>query len=90
MQKEIWKYTLKTTDVQTVPLPINAKILHVGVQRERICLWAEVDPIEAAFTSHIFRIIGTGHPIFDTYQLKYLGTVMLQGGSLVFHVYIQT
>lgn len=87
MSKTIWKYELKTTDVQQVYMPIGAEILTVQTQLERPCLWALVDP-QAEKETRGIMIYGTGHPVpTEPYPHKYIGTYQLSDGSLVFHVF---
>ncbi len=83
---KIFKYPIKTIDFQGVRMPVGAKILTVQPQFNELCLWAEVDAM-ADMESRTIRIIGTGHYVPETETLKYIGTVQLDGGGFVFHVY---
>lgn len=87
MTKRIYKYSLNTTDYQTILMPKDAKILCVMNQKDNIVLYAEVEQnIEEPYH---FEIFGTGHPMKEgmgTHR-EYIGTVQLYGGDLVFHVY---
>ncbi len=85
MQSTIYKYELPIEDEARVVMPLNAIVLSVQVQRGRPCLWAQVDP-GARNVARYFRVIGTGHPI-DQAPGKFLGTIQLEGGALVFHVF---
>ncbi len=82
----VFKYELEVTDRQEIPLPPRATILSAQVQQGKVCLWAEVDYDELylAEPRHI-RIHGTGHPV--TESLRFIDTVQLSGGKLVFHVF---
>lgn len=82
----IYKYPLNLTDEQIVSMPVGSKILSVQVQREQICLWAQVDtsPSGPAELRSI-QIIGTGHPVEDFSASHFIGTVQL--GRLVFHIF---
>jgi len=66
-------------------MPCGARILAVHEQHNTVCLWAQVDP-EADKEFRHFRVYGTGHEIPDA-ALTYLGTVFIDGGHLVWHVY---
>ena len=84
--KTIYKYKLEVEDSQVVKMPMGAEILKVDTQRARPCLWAMVE------TDHILedRIIimrGTGHPAIGLTKENYLGSFILLGGDLVFHVF---
>lgn len=84
--KTIWKFELTITDEQIINMPRGGQILTIQTQNEVPCIWALVDPINSKeiVTIHIF---GTGHPIRDNFNGKYIGTFQLQGGSLIFHVF---
>lgn len=83
----IYKYKLDPT-WRKIDMPKCAKILHVGEQFNEVCIWAEVDT-DNAMETRTFEVFGTGHQIpYDIGASRnYVGTVMLDGGSLVFHVY---
>jgi hypothetical protein len=83
--RAIWKYQIEVTDRQSVEMPSGAMPLFVGVQGGDVCLWAEVDP-EVGKQPRTILVFGTGHPMPDD-PGSYIGTFMLHGGALVFHVY---
>lgn len=84
MSKAVWKYELQL-DTQ-LQMPVGAEILTVGVQHERICLWAKVD-VNAPKAPREFQIVGTGHTMDNGGNTTYIGTVMLSDGYLVFHIF---
>lgn len=84
--KTIFKYGLEFTDSQTLLLPEGAKILSVGNQMEKLCLWALLDPAQSP-KARTFRIYGTGHPVPQDGTGYFLGTVQFGGGTLVMHVF---
>ena len=88
MSKTIWRFELKTTDNQTIEMPVNAEILTVQTQNEIPCIWAFVDPTETK-ENRFIEIFGTGHEISqdENVNRNYLGTYQLNGGSLIFHVF---
>ena len=89
MDMVVYKYLLKDgITVQDIEMPRGAEILHAGNQFEHICLWAVVDPSEKNEKRRI-GVIATGQH-FDDAGAEYLGTVHLQGDSLIFHVFEQT
>jgi hypothetical protein len=72
-------------------LPIDAKILHVGMQEGSepfngiyCCIWAEVVS-DAPQESRTFQIWGTGWPIDPSIKTTYIGTVVFR--ELVFHIF---
>jgi hypothetical protein len=83
----VFKYEIPIADESKIRLPIGAQILSVGQQNKGIYLWALVDPGEQRTKQHIFRIAGTGHEIADMAEWKFIGTVMMYDGALVFHVF---
>ena len=93
--KSIFKYSINTAPVCRITGPIT-KILCAGEQYGEIRVWAEVDT-EAKNREYEVAIVGTGwdvemfsrnnlETIFDTHD--YIGTVKLEEGHLVFHVYV--
>lgn len=87
MSKTIWKFVLDVTDSQFIRMPHESKILHVNTQRETVCMWAEVDPSLPQVLRR-FCVYGTGHQMPDD-PGRYIGSIMLQDGDLIFHIYEQ-
>lgn len=85
MTTEVWKYPLRVTDHIDVPMPKDALPLFVAVQHGSPMLWCRVQP-DAPMVVRRFRIAGTGHTLDDTVE-HYVGSFMLAGGGLVFHVF---
>ena len=87
--KKIWKYTiLPGTD--SILMPKGATILHVDEQFNKVCLWVEIDPTPALpKIERFFEVFGTGQRIYEDMGVErnYLGTVKLEAGALIFHVY---
>jgi hypothetical protein len=84
--KTIWKYELELIDtIQILMIPKKSKVLHVGLQNRKPCLWVEVDR-SADVVSRFFKVYGTGHPI-ELSNLSYLGTAIDEPLNLVWHVY---
>lgn len=90
MSKVIYKYQLRMTRQQTVWMPYEAEILHVRPQKDLvsgddvITVWAAVDR-EKDSVDREFRIVETGGHVPE--DGKYLGTVMTDRDSLVWHIY---
>lgn len=85
--KTIFKYHLQTTDYQKIEMLNGAEILCVQNQQETPCIWAIVDKSQTSTQSRTIEIVGTGHPIDESLQRKYIGSYQLQGGIFVFHVF---
>jgi hypothetical protein len=85
----IYKYPLPSDPLSAINMPMGAKVLCVKTQGgQDICLWAIVDT-DAAYEFRRFCVIGTGKsiPRSDGTTLKYIDTVLLFGGKLVYHVF---
>lgn len=67
-----------------VSMPRVSRVLALQMQGDTPTLWAQVDPKSSAVT-RTFQWVGTGHEV--PYGGKYVGTIQLQGGSYVFHLY---
>lgn len=83
--KAIYKYPVGISDEIQISIPQNAEILCVQMQYDTPCIWALVDKT-AINGFRYFRWYGTGHPVKDN-PGKYIGTVQMNGGSLVFHLF---
>jgi len=81
----IWKWELKTTDEQTILMPLGARLLTVQVQNGVPCIWALVNPT-ANQIERRFGVYGTGNPVPDEVG-EYVATYQLADGRLVFHVF---
>lgn len=62
----------------------GARILHVANQYGDIAIWYECDPA-ASVMPQVFEVVGTGGPV--PIVGDYVGSAILDGGRLVFHVY---
>lgn len=82
----IFKYELDQSPKQ-ISMPQAAKVLSVGVQKGKINIWALVDT-ETEPSNRLFIIHGTGHELLkDTNMYNFIGTVLLENGGLVLHVF---
>ena len=83
----IWKFPIKVTDEVTLEVPEGAQILSIQVQKEVPCLWAKVNPENPKKRMKI-RIYGTGHE-YQEISGVFIGTFQMQGGSFVFHAFLE-
>lgn len=87
MQK-IFKYELQITDRQKLHIP-STRILSVAEQDNKIVVYASV--LQDYFLDseeYEFIIVGTGNkPSIDLDYCHFLGTVKLNEGKLMFHVF---
>lgn len=70
-----------------IPMPADAKIIHVGEQDNFPFLWAELDT-DGVYVKRNFLVLGTGHPFpKHVTRWEHLGTVKLDDGAIMIHVY---
>ena len=86
MSKKIFKYKLRTIDVQQLEMPHGAEILCIQTQNEIPCIWALVEP-NTTLTKRAFEIFGTGSSVPQNATRKYIGTYQLSNGGLVYHCF---
>lgn len=90
-RETIYKYPLEAhITAQKVLLPKNAEILSAGVQgNETINIWVKVDPNEPVQEERQLLVFPTGGDIYarDEVTLRFINTVQLLGGRLIFHVF---
>lgn len=85
----IWKFPIPVNLGQpfgTFDVPVGATFRHLANQNDELALWFEVDP-DAPREQRSFLLIGTGHKIPEDAALRYLGTALFHGGTLVLHCY---
>jgi predicted ABC-type ATPase len=75
----------------TLNLPRRAEIISAAEQRGDIVVYAVIDAKEKKIDEYLIWVVGTGHEIpeavLDRSSCKFLGTVSLQDGEFMFHVY---
>jgi hypothetical protein len=82
--KVVYKYPVPLADEVVVEIPVFAKILRVDLQFGEPCMWALVDTDEKP-SKRRFMWCGTGHSADGVGA--YVGTVLVSGGSFVFHLF---
>ena len=85
--KRVYKQKLAVCDEQDIFLPKGSKALHIDIQKEDVCMWFECDD-EAQMERRKILCIGTGYRV-PSQEAEYIGTVLLYGGSLVYHFYME-
>lgn len=75
VEKVVYKYLLPLEDglKHAIKMPVNARILHVGIQGTDVCIWALVWPLITQ-EERYFQIVGTGRP-FDATGMVHIGSV---------------
>lgn len=86
--KSVYKYTLDIKESNVIELPLFSEVLSVESQGENIVVYGLVNTEQKETISYDFRTYGTGHIIeFDLKEYKFLGTVKMYNGGLMFHVF---
>jgi len=90
----IYKYALQPPKEGTavaLHLPVGARLLSVEAIRDTIVAYAAVVPEEKNFVKWLFHVIPTGIEFSVGVLLfaTFLGTVKLEGDTLVFHVFCE-
>lgn len=87
----IWKAPLNGVDEQTIQVPVGADLLSAREQGDGICVWYRCDPAQETKEARTILIRGTGHMnVPGAEAARFLGTVSLLSGRLIFHVFEQT
>ena len=88
-KKTIWKFQIEARSYNRIEMPVGATILSAQYQEntESLCVWALVNPNARGKKVRVIRVIGTGHEVES--GLKFIGTVQLDKGETVVHVFEQ-
>jgi len=84
MKAQIWKYEIDVLQPTVIDMPTEAELLSVHKQYEWVALWAKIDPLKAKggrTEKRTFRAFCTGECLPQDCAMKFIGTVLLQGGS---------
>jgi len=84
--RTIWKYEIQPEC--EIEMPRGAEILTVQAQNDIPQLWGLVNPA-AEKVKRSFHAYGTGHEVPDQ-PGRHIGTVQLEDGTLVFHIFETT
>lgn len=84
----IWKFPVMESpaDRPEIVMPAGARLLCVQTQFGQPHLWALVDPDRSQVRRGLL-ICGTGHPVAAEETAVYIGTVQVEGGRWVFHIF---
>jgi hypothetical protein len=88
MNKAIYKYELPLTGETTINSPgTSSEVLSVRNQRNKLCVWILCTPGVSATTEHRFYTVMTGESHVPGYKAEFFGTVLLDEGDYVVHVF---
>ena len=82
----VHKWKLRFLDEQTLEVPRGSQILSVEEQQGGIVLYAAVTAEAIKETVQVY-VYGTGHPM-SRKPSRFIGTVKLHEGGLMFHVFV--
>lgn len=86
----IWKYPvpIEGDGILRIKLPENAEVLGVQMQHEEPQMWVYIkDMAPTSFETRTFQWVGTGHEHDFDVTPTYIGTVQMNAGYLVFHLF---
>lgn len=83
--RTIWKAVLDIADTQTIKVPKGSWFMTAREQGDDICVWFTCDP-EQPLEDVVIEMRGTGY--WAPHGGRYLGSGIIHGGSLVFHVFV--
>lgn len=83
--KVVHKYVMTNAREQTLKLPRWSTVLSVAEQNNNPVLYALVERDETDTEDHRFHVAVTGSTVPE--NLKFIGTVMLDNGGFVLHVF---
>jgi hypothetical protein len=88
MKKVIWKFKIRYKGIQEINMPKEAEILSVGNQKDNVELWAMVNP-DSEMEARFIEAFNTGEPIPCDMgvERKFIGTVILDNGTTVVHIF---
>ena len=79
--KTVYKYKVWSVRRETVvEMPVGARIVNTGIQREDFVFWAEVDCDQSETERRIFIIITTGGSVVNS--AVYVGSIIDNDGEL--------
>jgi len=71
----VYKYTFELDDFVKIEMPRGAEFLHVAEQAGVLCIWARVYSDSTFKSVRTLRVAGTGHPLEDGSNYRYVGTI---------------
>ena len=92
MKETIWKFELTPSDgVIRIDMPQTSEVLSCGAVGDSIFIWSKFSSgaKDLDFIPRYFEVFGTGHEIHCDMGIdrKFIGTALMYGGSLVWHVF---
>ncbi len=90
MQRVVYKYHVDPGASAIKAPKMSWQPLSVHVQNGEVFIWALVNPAEKNIVDHRIVVMPTGQSAdYEHFeQMRFLGTVLLEGGALVFHIFV--
>ncbi len=94
----VYKYEITSENVENeyITLPYGAELLSVMNQHESIVLYCLVNPEETRIENRSLILYGTGidipsatYEMIKLYNFKFMGTVSMFDGSLIWHIWMK-
>jgi len=87
--KAIFKYKISFEDINNISMPKGSEVLTVQIDEKTNspCIWALVDTDVQETVVRLFALYGTGHPLMEHSDQKYIGTFQYQNGDFVGHIF---
>ena len=82
----VWKFELEGNTNIEVEIPEGAEILTFATQRHKPCLWCLVNTKNRKETRR-FLLAATGRSLDNEKVIDYIGTIQLEGGNLIYHLF---
>lgn len=86
MSMTVWKTALKPMNVQQVAIPRGAQILSAHMQDNMPTIWYLCDT-DAPLEDREIAIVATGSAAPYPAEAHFIGTVLINGGSIVAHIF---
>lgn len=77
MSKTIFKYPLEVVETQNLVMPNSAQILKLGVQDDKVYVWALIEEGDNSVRSQEIKMVGTGWET-DVDWENHIGTVFVR------------
>ena len=88
MSELIWKIEIPASGSSSIEIPHMGEILWVAGQGDFVYMWVKFpEEYKERLDVRDFEIYGTGDTIPGGVNRKFIGTVQLYSGSLVFHIF---
>lgn len=89
MGETIWKYELEAKELQYVDVPSQHRVLSIAEQGDKMCMWVMVNPSSERQRRLQVNLVGTGWDVPSDVGFDYYTSVVVQGGTFVWHYFVK-